>query len=142
MLPSKHLGASGNPSAHESKQVVDKLREALSESLGEWIIHSFIEHHIARIQGTTREYQNQSYDMRDEQLAELKKQLPDLLAKGYIVPSRASCAAPIFVRPEADGSLRLVTDYRNLKKMTIRDEYPMPKVHGLRNRLGKAIFYD
>lgn len=109
-----------------------------SELPGESIVDRVIEHHIPTIPGAVPEYKKQTYSMSGEQLGELKKQLRELLAKGFIAPSTAPFAAPVFFRPKPDGSLRMVIDYRSLNKITIRDEYRMPKIHDLINRLGKA----
>ncbi|PHJ21918.1 retrotransposon ty3-gypsy subclass, partial [Cystoisospora suis] len=67
--------------------------------------------------------------------------LKELVDKGFIVPSQSPVAAPVFFVGKKDGSLRLVIDYRPLNRITIKDDYPIPKIHDLINRLGKATWF-
>ena len=58
-----------------------------------------------------------------------------------IVRSTSPAAAPILFLPKPDGTLRLCIDYRGLKKITIKNRYPLPLMNGLRDRLGKARYF-
>ncbi|XP_061339376.1 uncharacterized protein LOC133286051 [Gastrolobium bilobum] len=60
------------------------------------------------------------YRMSPLELAELKKQIEDLLAKQFIQPSVSPWGAPVLFVKKKDGTLRLVTGYRQLNKVTIR----------------------
>jgi hypothetical protein len=53
--------------------------------------------------------------------AEVKSKLTDLLEKGLVEPSTSPYGAPILFVGKKDGSLRMVQDYRYLKKITIRN---------------------
>ena len=85
------------------------------------------------------------YDMSQEQLTVLKQLLDHELKVGFIRPSKAPHAAPVFfVRdPPSDsrgkGQLRLVVDYRELNRESIRDAYPLPLIRSVNQRLGKAV---
>ena len=57
--------------------------------------------------------------MESLELKELKKQLKDLLDKGFIRPSVSPWGAPIVFSRKKDGSLRMYIDYRQLNKVTI-----------------------
>lgn len=105
------------------------------ELRGEWVTNREIEHHIPTVPGALPEYHRHSYNVRNEQLGEHKKQWRGFAAKGFFVPSTAPRAAPVFFRPKSNGSLRLAIDHRNLNHITIRD---VPKIHDLINTLGKA----
>lgn len=37
--------------------------------------------------------------------------------------------------------VKLVTDYRSLKAITFRDEYPIPRIYDLINGLGQAAWF-
>jgi len=52
------------------------------------------------------------YCMSASELAELKKQLEDLLAKKFVRPSVSPWGAPILLVKKKDGSMRLYIDYR------------------------------
>ena len=72
---------------------------------------------------------------------EVKKQLTDLLSKGFIRPSGSPFGAPILFVRKKDGSLRLCVDYRMLNKLTIKNRYPLPRIPELMDRLkGASVF--
>ena len=71
----------------------------------------------------------------------LKEHILDALDKGLIRNSRAPWGAAIFFVQKKDGSLRLVTNYRALNAVTIKNRYPLPLIDKLLNTLGgTAIF--
>jgi len=67
------------------------------------------------------------YRMSEYELTELKKQIDDLLAKGFIKPSLSPYGAPCLFVKKKDGSMRLVVDYRKLNAITIRDDFGLPR---------------
>ncbi|KAJ9531971.1 hypothetical protein QJQ45_003665 [Haematococcus lacustris] len=72
---------------------------------------------------------------------ELRKQITDLLAKGLIEPSSSPYAAPVLFVQKKSGELRMCIDYRQLNKITIRDQYPLPRIDDLFDQLaGKTVF--
>ncbi|RHN60629.1 putative nucleotidyltransferase, Ribonuclease H [Medicago truncatula] len=54
------------------------------------------------------------YRMSASELAELKKQLKDLLDKKFVRPSVSPWGAPVLLVKKKDGSMRLCIDYRQL----------------------------
>ncbi|PHJ26011.1 retrotransposon ty3-gypsy subclass, partial [Cystoisospora suis] len=101
-----------------------------------------MQHHIHTIPGEVPEYKRSTYPLPDDKLTKLKEYLRDLIDKEFIVPSQSPVAAPVFFVKKPDGSLRLVVDYRPLNKITIKDDYPIPKIQDLINRLGKAHWFS
>ncbi|KAL4010649.1 hypothetical protein IC575_030152 [Cucumis melo] len=82
-----------------------------------------------------------SYRMAPSELKELKMQLQELVDKGYIRPSVSPWGAPVLFVKKKDGTLRLCIDYRQLNKVTIRNKYPLPRIHDLFDQLrGAALF--
>ena len=74
------------------------------------------------------------YRLSQKELEELKSQLDELLAKGYIRQSKSPYGAPVlFV--DKDGKLRLCVDYRALNKVTVKNSYPLPWIDDLFDRL-------
>lgn len=61
-------------------------------------------------------------------MAELKKQLAELVEVGYLWPSRSPYATPILFQCKKEGTLRLCVDYRALNKLTIKNKYPLPLI--------------
>ena len=64
-------------------------------------------------------------------LVELKLQLQELIEKGYIQPSVSPWGAPILFVKKKDDMMQMCIDYRQLKKMTIKNHYPLPRIDDL-----------
>jgi len=81
------------------------------------------------------------YRMPPNELAELKKQLQELLDKGYIRPSTSPWGCPALFVKKKDQSLRLCVDYRPLNAVTIKNKYPLPRIDILFDQLvGAKVF--
>jgi len=79
--------------------------------------------------------------MSASELAELKKQLEDLLDKKFVRPSVSSWGASMLLVKKKDGSMRLCIDYRQLNKVTIKNRYPLPRIDDLMDQLvGTRVF--
>ncbi|XP_074267064.1 uncharacterized protein LOC141590366 [Silene latifolia] len=82
------------------------------------------------------------YRMGPKELEELKKQLEELLDKGYVRPSVSPWGAPVLFVKNKDGSMGLCIDYRELINVTIKNRCPLPQIDGLFDELsGARIFY-
>ena len=64
-------------------------------------------------------------------LKELKVQMEELVNKGFVRPSTSPWGAHVLFVKKKDGSLRLCIDYRELNKVTIRNQYPLPRIDDL-----------
>lgn len=82
------------------------------------------------------------YRMSEKELAELKKQLEELLELGYIRPSVSPFGSPVLFVPKKDGSSRLCVDYRALNKITIKNRYALPRIDELLDRLHGAQHFS
>ena len=60
------------------------------------------------------------YRMRVNELEELKKQIKELLEKGFIRPSSSPWGAPVIFVDKKDGTRRMCVDYRSLNEVTIK----------------------
>jgi hypothetical protein len=81
------------------------------------------------------------YRLSPAELVEVKWQIKDLLAKGFIEPSTGPFGAPILFVTKKDGSLRMVIDYRALNKITVKNRYPLPRIEDLFDGLqGAKVF--
>ena len=65
------------------------------------------------------------YRMAPTELAELRKQLQELLEKRFIQPSVSPWGAPVLFVKKKDGSMRLCIDYRELNRVTVKNKYPL-----------------
>ena len=82
------------------------------------------------------------YRMTPAELAELKKQLEDLLEKQFIRPSVSPWGAPVLLVKKKDGSSRLCINYRQLNKLTIKNKYPLPRIDDLMDQLHGAVVFS
>ncbi|GJP53399.1 hypothetical protein CLOM_g12546 [Closterium sp. NIES-68] len=81
------------------------------------------------------------YRLCSTELANMKKQIEYLLAKGLIRPSTSPYGAPVLFIPKPDGSLRMCIDYQALNKQTIKNKYPIPRIDDLLDQLrGATVF--
>ena len=81
------------------------------------------------------------YRMAPLELKELKLQMEELVSKGFVRPSTSPWGAPILFVKKRDGSLRLCIDFKELNKVTIRNQYPLPRIDDLFYQLqGAKVF--
>jgi hypothetical protein len=81
------------------------------------------------------------YKMGTPELKELQMQLEEILKKGYIRPSVSPWGAPVIFVDKKDGTLRMCIDFRQLNKVTIKNNYPFPTIDDLFDQLkGARIF--
>ena len=99
-----------------------------------------IDHQIELIPGAKPPAKS-PYRMSPPELAELKKQIEELLESGFIRPSKAPYGAPVLFQKKHDGSLRLCVDYRALNKVTVKNKYPIPLIADLFDQLGGARYF-
>ena len=82
------------------------------------------------------------YRMAPKELAEMKKQLEELMDKGFIRPSSSpwGCLA-IFVKKK-DGTLRMCVDYCPLNVVTVKNKYLLPYIDTLFDQLAGAKVFS
>ena len=76
------------------------------------------------------------YRMAPAELAELRKQLDELLEKGFIRFSVSPWGAPALFAKKHGGSLRLCVDYRQRNRVTIKNKYLLPRIDELFDQMG------
>jgi hypothetical protein len=93
------------------------------------------------LQPGTAPISKRPYRMPPAELAELKKQLQELLDKGLIRPSTSPWGCPALFVKKKDESMRLCVDYRPLNAVTIKNKYPLPRIDVLFDQLvGAKVF--
>ena len=79
--------------------------------------------------------------MTPRELAEMKKQLEELMDKGFICPSSSPWGClTIFVKKK-DGTLWMCVDFCSLNSVTVKNKYPLPCIDTLFDQLaGIKVF--
>jgi hypothetical protein len=90
---------------------------------------------------STAPINKRAYRVSGPELVERKKQIDELLEKGYIRPSTTPWAAPVLFMEKKDGTKRMCIDYRALNEVTIKNKYPLPRIENLFYQLrGANVF--
>ena len=100
-----------------------------------------VDHKIELIPGV--EPQNKaSYQFNKVELKELKRQVDVFLERGYIHQSKSPFGAPFLFVSKKDGKMRMCIDCRALNKVTVKNNYPLPRVDDLLDRLAGAKYFS
>ncbi|WVZ80653.1 hypothetical protein U9M48_028111 [Paspalum notatum var. saurae] len=83
------------------------------------------------------------YRMAPIEQEEVKKNIDELLAKGYIRPSSSPWAFPVLLVEKKDtNEKRMCVDYRALNEVTINNKYPLPRIDDLFDQLQGACAFS
>jgi hypothetical protein len=81
------------------------------------------------------------YKMPVNELVELKKQIVELQAKGFVRPSSSPWGASVLFVEKNDGTQRMCVDYRSLNEVTIKNKYHLPRIEDLFDQMkGASVF--
>ena len=73
--------------------------------------------------------------LSSEEQKEVSNFIDDQLSKGYIRPSKSEQTSPVFFVPKKDGWKCMVQDYRYLNEHTVKNNYPLPLISQLVDKL-------
>jgi Reverse transcriptase (RNA-dependent DNA polymerase) len=82
------------------------------------------------------------YKQSKSKLKVIKNFIDEYLVKGFIRPSQSPAGAPVVFAKKKDGSLQLCIDYRRLNKITKKNQYPLPRIDELLDRLSRAKIFS
>jgi hypothetical protein len=111
----------------EAIRIVSEFPDVFPEELPGMPPERKVEFVIELIPGTAP-ISKRAYRVSRPKLVELKKQIDELLEKGYIRPSTSPWAALVLFVEKKDGTKRMCIDYRSLNEVTIKNKYPCPKL--------------
>jgi hypothetical protein len=120
--------------------VVQDYPDVFSEELPGMPPNHDIEFLIELLPGTPP-ISKRPYRMPMNELVELKKQIVELQAKGFIRPSSSPWGAPVLFVEKKDGTQWMCVDYGSLNEVTIKNKYPLPRIEDLFDQMkGASIF--
>ena len=65
-----------------------------------------------------------------------------MLKRSLIWPSKSPYGAPVFFVKKADGTLRIVCDWRQLNKVTLKTQACLPSIEDLFNAVRGAKYFS
>lgn len=72
---------------------------------------------------------------------EIEKQTKIMLEQGIIRHCHSSFASPMSLMKKKDDTMQMSIDYRQLNRMIIKDNYPIPIIEDLLDELREATYY-
>ena len=123
------------------KELVDEFKDVFPDTLPKGRPPKWdIVHEICTEEGA-KPPSRPPYRLGPAEQDEMEEQVKDLLAQGFIRPSASPYGAPILFVPKKDGRWRMCIDSRALNKQTIKDQFPLPRIDSLLERLGQATVF-
>ncbi|GBG62157.1 hypothetical protein CBR_g29356 [Chara braunii] len=115
------------------RQLLDRFPEVLVEPLG--VPERSVKHKIEIIEGSVPP-KSCVYRMGQGELEELRRQIDDMIDRGWIRPSECEFGALVMFVPKKGGKLRMCIDYRGLNRITRKNAYPLPRIDDLLDAAG------
>ena len=82
------------------------------------------------------------YRVSRAQQEEIMSQVHELLEKGLIRPSSSPFCSPILLVQKKDGTYRMCVDYRALNKSTIKNQFPVPRIKDIFDKLQGSSYFS
>ncbi|GJS22210.1 putative reverse transcriptase domain-containing protein [Tanacetum coccineum] len=82
------------------------------------------------------------YRLAPAELQELSTQLQELSDRGFIRPSSSPWGAPILFVKKKDGSFQMCIDYREINRLTMKNQYPLSRIDDLFDQLQGSRVYS
>src|SRR6266571_1195085 len=99
------------------------------------------DHAIELLPDAPKAFDCKIYPMVRGEEDSLQEFIKEQLEKGYIRPSKSPYSSPFFFIKKKDGKLQPVQDYRRLNSFTVKNQYPLPLIPELIDRLCNATLF-
>ncbi|GBG86952.1 hypothetical protein CBR_g44405 [Chara braunii] len=136
-----YVSATGEPVKMPPKieGVVAKYPDLFEERTG--VVEREVVHAIEIIPGSSIR-KGRIYRMSPGELDELRRQLKELVEKGWIRPSVSPYGSPVLFVPKKEGTLRMCIDYRGLNAIIAKNREPLPRIDDLLDRVQGCRYFS
>ena len=97
---------------------------------------------VTPLQPGSRPVFRRPYRLSPAEKTEVTRTIEELLAKGFIKPSKSPYGSPVLFVAKKDGTLRMCIDYRGLIKQTVSNTYPLPRIDNMLEKLAGAKVFS
>ncbi|GBG69713.1 hypothetical protein CBR_g4544 [Chara braunii] len=136
-----YVSAAGEPvkMPPEIEGVVAKYPDLFEEPTG--VVEREVVHVIEIIPGSSIP-KGRIYRMSPSELDELRRQLKELVEKGWIRPSVSPYGSPVLFVPKKEGTIRMCIDYRSLNAITVKNREPLSRIDDLLDRVQGCRYFS
>jgi len=113
--------------------LLDRYPECFSDRPG----YCDVLYHEIKLQPNFKPKQSKAYRIPEILKPEVEKQIDQLVADGFLVPSKSPMSSPILCVLKQD-KVRLVCDYRYVNAFTVADAFPMPNLDEIIEKIGRS----
>ena len=142
----------------EKQKVVEEQREPEEEAVVKRLLKEFADvfpdelpaglppnrglTHRIKLKPHTQPPYRRPYKCGPRELELLRITLEEMERKGFIKRSTSRYGAPTMFTPKKDGTPRMVIDYRELNKITVKNGYPLPNPDELFPMVARSGYYS
>ncbi|GBG75094.1 hypothetical protein CBR_g19607 [Chara braunii] len=127
------------PVPSDIQTLLDQFPEVLAEPRG--VPTRPVRHTIGLAEGAVPP-KGCVYRMEPGELEELRRQIDEMIDKGWIKPSESEFGAPVLFMPKKGRKLRMCIDYRGLNRITRKNAYPLPRINDLLDAAGGCKIFS
>ncbi|MCO5568113.1 hypothetical protein L7F22_021809 [Adiantum nelumboides] len=82
------------------------------------------------------------YQVSQAQQEEIMSQVNELVQKGMVRPSSSPFCSPILLVYKKDGTYRMCVDYCALNNLTVKNQFPIPRIEDLFDKLQGSTYFS